>query len=250
MMLVPFIFQIINRGELEFEKGKNICKYNSIVLFVISVLLKVIANMMFIGGLGAIIYYYINLKLFVGKENKRQFENENWDDFLEGKFKSTGTKTDMNYIRLKEEKSNSDDFFDEKKLSKMYRVKNRSVISLLFVLSLIIILVLGCTLIFLYQQFDNSKKEYISEIKQKTKTIENLNQELDSITQGRSTTYTQYKLNFFNQNIVFVVSELGNHYYSYDCLQRMVNGNYQYLAFNKEAAIAQGYKAGSCSTIE
>lgn len=70
MMIIPAIFQIINQGKLKFEKGKNICKYNSIALFAISVLLDVIANISFIGGFGAIIYYYINLELFVEKRKQ------------------------------------------------------------------------------------------------------------------------------------------------------------------------------------
>lgn len=68
MMIVPLIYRLANNELLDLEKGKKICKWNSIILFVVSTFLYISANWNFIGGIGAIFYYFINMNLFVGDE--------------------------------------------------------------------------------------------------------------------------------------------------------------------------------------
>lgn len=60
--------------------------------------------------------------------------------------------------------------------------------------------------------------------------------------------YLSYKIksDFLDENIVFVLKGYGNYYYSYDCVQKITDGDYTYWAYNKEAAKADGYKAGKC----
>lgn len=67
MMLIPFILKISK--VLTIENGKRICKYNSIILLIISIYLVAFnyAEFALIGGLGALIYYYINVDLFVNE---------------------------------------------------------------------------------------------------------------------------------------------------------------------------------------
>ncbi len=56
------------------------------------------------------------------------------------------------------------------------------------------------------------------------------------------------KINFYDENIVFVLDGYGNYYYNYDCVQEVTNGKqYSYLAFNKQAAISQGYQEFNCN---
>lgn len=69
MMVIPFIWRLVNRQKLPFSKGKKICIWNSIILFVLSIILMDTVGTSFIGGLGALIYYYINKWLFVNEEN-------------------------------------------------------------------------------------------------------------------------------------------------------------------------------------
>lgn len=56
---------------------------------------------------------------------------------------------------------------------------------------------------------------------------------------------TQWKLNFYDENIVFVIDGYGDYYYTYDQMQTVTQGigGYSYWAYNKEQAIARGYKA-------
>lgn len=52
------------------------------------------------------------------------------------------------------------------------------------------------------------------------------------------------KIDFFDENIVFVLEGYGNYYYTYDQVEQVTQGkNFTYWAYNKEAAIANGYRA-------
>ena len=45
---------------------------------------------------------------------------------------------------------------------------------------------------------------------------------------------------------MFQIEDFGNYYYTYDCMMEKVNGSFTYWAYNKEAAIARGLRAGGC----
>ena len=60
------------------------------------------------------------------------------------------------------------------------------------------------------------------------------------------TVYDNDKLQFFDDNIVFVIDGFDDYYYTYDCMMKKVSGNYSYLAFNVDEAINKGYREGSC----
>ena len=86
MMIIPFIIKIIRRKKLEYKKGSLLCFFNSLLLFIIfSVpnVLTIVENdysetisidpvafakkLIFLYFIIAIIYYFINLCLFVEK---------------------------------------------------------------------------------------------------------------------------------------------------------------------------------------
>lgn len=55
------------------------------------------------------------------------------------------------------------------------------------------------------------------------------------------------KANFLDENIVLVLEGYGNYYYTYDCVEKITNGeSYSYWAYNIEAAKVKGYKKGTC----
>ena len=68
MMLVPFICRLTNRGKLGYESGRRICKWNSIILFILASVALVVTGIIFVGGIGAVFYYFINKWLFVEDE--------------------------------------------------------------------------------------------------------------------------------------------------------------------------------------
>ncbi|MBR6556898.1 MAG: hypothetical protein IKT60_05640, partial [Clostridia bacterium] len=65
MMAVPFICRMVNKNKLPNRKGKRICLWNSIILFVLSCILLAFIETGFIGGIGAFIFYFINKWVFV-----------------------------------------------------------------------------------------------------------------------------------------------------------------------------------------
>ncbi len=71
--------------------------------------------------------------------------------------------------------------------------------------------------------------------------------ELDTLNGYRTTSWTKEKLDFFDENIVFVIEGYGDYYYSYDCMVDSIDGKYSYWAYNKEQAISRGYKKGNCN---
>lgn len=68
MMAVPFIVRILNKEKLPNKRGKRLCLWNSIILFVLSTILLAMTEVNFIGGIGAIIYYFINKWIFVSEQ--------------------------------------------------------------------------------------------------------------------------------------------------------------------------------------
>ena len=78
MMIIPFIMRLNNKNNFEYEKGKKICKYNSIILFIISLILKfTFEDYAFIGGIGAVFYYYINLAIFTLDKDEKPKKKQN-----------------------------------------------------------------------------------------------------------------------------------------------------------------------------
>lgn len=77
MMAVPFICRMVNKDKLPYKKGKRICLWNSIILFVMSSVLLAFVETGFIGGIGAIIFYFINKWVFV-----HQYDIENMTGYV------------------------------------------------------------------------------------------------------------------------------------------------------------------------
>lgn len=70
MMIIPLICRIVNRDRLDINKGNAICKWNSIGVYIITIIFIIVildgrTSNIVVDGLGAIIFYYINKWLFV-----------------------------------------------------------------------------------------------------------------------------------------------------------------------------------------
>lgn len=84
--------------------------------------------------------------------------------------------------------------------------------------------------------------KYKEEIDLKDRIISNKNDELYEYQIEDNT--NKEKADFLDENIVFVLDGYGNYYYTYDQVQQVTQGKeYSYWAYNREAAISQGYKA-------
>ena len=92
MMAIPFLAKIINKGKLPLKKGKRICLINSILLFIISLALFVFFGIGFVGGLGAIMFYFMNKWLFVDLDGEQDNVIKN-DKSKHGKFANNNEQT-------------------------------------------------------------------------------------------------------------------------------------------------------------
>ena len=125
MMVVPLSGMLNTGKKMDLEKGKHLCKVNSIVLFILSFVTLLLTERYFVGGVGAIIYYYINKWLFVEDESKRDIiETKSIDIEDESKKEIIKTKSfDIDYkysglIKLNElleKKIITKDEFDKEK---------------------------------------------------------------------------------------------------------------------------------------
>ena len=89
LMIVPFVFKLVNKKKLKYEKGKIVCLLNSLILFIIFSIPNLVTILKGNGNIGgmsidpvsfskslilvycviAIVYYYINMLFFV--DNKK-----------------------------------------------------------------------------------------------------------------------------------------------------------------------------------
>jgi len=67
MMIVPFFAKISRGKKLPFESGKRLCLWNSIILFVLSLVGQIFTGIGVVGGIGALFFYLINKWLFVNE---------------------------------------------------------------------------------------------------------------------------------------------------------------------------------------
>lgn len=71
MMSYPFVSRIINKEPIEYRECRTICIANSVILFIVSLILQITIGFNFIGGIGALIYYFINMSFFSAHKIKK-----------------------------------------------------------------------------------------------------------------------------------------------------------------------------------
>lgn len=176
----------------------------------------------------------------------------------------------LHFTVLKKQVYDEDDFYDEieeknkkikkvycrvcggllnenkkcKKCGKQYFKFNYKVLSIILV---IVIIILSVLCIYFYCLYDKSIKIYSEYVVDNISDKIDLQEEIESINGDRTTYWTKEKLDFFDENIVFVIEGYGDYYYSYDCMIDNVEGEYSYWAYNKEQAISRGYQKGRCN---
>lgn len=71
MLCYPFVSRMVNKEQIEYYECKNICIWNSIIMLIISLISTATIGLGFVGGLGAVMYYYINMNLFSASKTER-----------------------------------------------------------------------------------------------------------------------------------------------------------------------------------
>lgn len=229
-MFIPLICSLVNRGSLQTKKGKRICIWNSIGMFCLSASLTAVLEtdgFIGIGGVGAVMYYFINKWLFVSDVNTakptiKEKKQEELEISNEEKEEPTELKSQkQKYCKLCGGKL--DDNNKCRRCGKQYfKIKNH----LMFIVTFCLLII---SVVFnILQYFD--KKDVA---------------ELYTNSHYEKLQYRE-KAEFLDENIVFVLEGYGDYYYTYDCVQKITDGEYSYWAYNKEAAVGEGYRKGTC----
>ena len=219
-------------------------------MFILSVIMTVLLDgngVVVIGGVGALIFYYINKWVFVYDENavkatrkvkKQKLEEstivaEEIDEQIKVETKKT------KYCKLCGGKLDANNKC--KNCGKQYFKLNKNVI---FYVVIGLLIVSNIVFILIYT---DTKKELDNIIDSFTDGSDWCETQLDLIKGDHTIFYIQEKLDFFDENIVFVLEGYENYYYTYDCVQKITGGEeYSYWSYNKEAAISKGYQKGTC----
>ena len=258
MVIIPLLCRLINKERIEIIKGKKICKKNSFGV----ILFFAIIDILRFGGIYdevfenigrnavyAIIFYFINKWLFVYDENsiqstktkkiKKEANDEltNIAETLEESSKSKIKKS--KYCKMCGGKLDSNKKCQ--KCGKQYFKLNKNII---FYVIIGLLVISNIVFILLYS---NSKKSLQNITDTLVDSSDWCETQLNLIKGEHDIFYIQEKLDFFDENIVFVIEGYGDYYYTYDCVQKITDGEeYSYWAYNKEAAMAKGYQRGSC----
>ena len=150
-------------------------------------------------------------------------------------------KTNITYFTKRTHLFNETKELEERsKIKKNMNIKSKQTIFIV----LIILFITNLISIALFINTNNKLKT----IKKECDTAEQAHEHiLGLLTKHQGWGYTMDKINFYDENIVFVIEEYGNYYYNYDCFKKLtMNQEFTYWAYNKEAAIYHGYKEGIC----
>ena len=228
-LILPFAFFYKRTDKYDNKTIKILLIFNSIIVKLLWILLEVIlyGDYQDMNFAPAVLYYFINTIIW---SNKTEEKSKNVEENLSNEKKEIAKSK-------------------EKKKTKQ-KNSNKSLLIVLAISIILNIVLIGFTFNLNYKI-----KEQEETIERKSSDLFDLSVErnslkisLNNILGGKTELYMQKKLNFFDDNIVFVIDGYGNYYSNYDCmLQRVGNNNYNYWAYNKNAAIGKGYKEYKCN---
>lgn len=205
-----FEFKILKTENYTNEQIKKRCIINSIVVFTIIYIYRLIRFEDYkINPSPAILWFFINYSIFTRKKKpKKAKKKKKADEYI-----------DMDNLSM--------DFIDKKKPKiKNLKEKKYKRLFIIFVILFSISIIIN---LFQYLNYTFINEEYEYEL--------------------RNNNTLQEKVDFFNDNIAFVIDKNSNYYYNYDCLQSVMNGKeYSFWAYNKKQAINRGYKEYKCSS--
>ena len=261
MMLVPLSCRLINRKRLSLKRGNRLCLWNSIILFVLNIILLAISDISFIGGVGALFFYFINKWSFV--EYRQDFNvNELSAEQITTKINNVTVPNISNtaphttisetpvpvtkpYNKYCSRCGNGIDPITKKctGCGKQY-FKGITIKGLLIVTLSVLFTVSFAGNIILSYAISSSKEEY-DEFKNSNKTrIAALKSEISELEERYKTLKNKYyeaneKATFMDKHVVFVEDDGTKLYHKYDCIKFSKNS---FWAFNVEATKNAGYK--------
>jgi len=282
-MIVPLVWRILNHQKFACEKGKKICRWNSIIVLIISLILKAGTEIGLVGGLGSVVYYYINKWLFVDETKKDSDEK-----IKNTKPTQNKSNNDIKYVCEKcNHRVKDDDLYcphcgdslveieeikkeikniNENITKKDLKVKKKTIyckncggklnddkkctkcgkqyFKLNKTISLYIVIgILVSTNVITLLLYNDIRRDYGYFID--GDYYEDVEGEIiNTCGTALEQIKNKRKINFLDDYIV-IVPEDSKYYYSYDCYIENYS-NYDFYATNIDNAITEGYKKGTC----
>lgn len=129
------------------------------------------------------------------------------------------------------------------KSEKTKNKKENNVVLYSIIIALLVIII-GLAIYII--NLNNTHNKEINNLKLQISTLNNKNTKLEQekMDEWIGKIKNSSKAEFLDENIVFVIDGYGKYYYTYDQMKQVTQGTeYSYWAYNKEQAIANGYKA-------
>ena len=228
-LFVPIIF-CIRGNELSKSKIKKIVIINGICVFLIFAIIKILAEVdqtSYAWVLWSGVAYWLMEKQCVVKNAR--FSESSEEKYIP-KYTTTPVRVEEISLTNKPE--------EHKKTTKT--------VSIVLVVLLAISIIINVCLFVYYVTY----KEISNELVERKTNNESAAQTVRTETKIEYSVPEDYyeiseKVDFYDNNIVFVIEGYGNYYYTYDEMVYATRNEeeYSYWAYNKEQAISKGYKA-------
>lgn len=254
---IPIILRILN-GKYEYEKGHKIVLINCAIVWLIFTIIKIEQGMN-ANSAAVFLYYIIDRAILLkpkkettqGRDNKENYSLSFENEKIEEKNANLTYSEDVRLEGVEEEKLNNlieklekeNSVTDQPKeinettitVDSSEEIDDKKSITVFYIVIVILIAIIIGVGIYAF----NLKNIYESK-------IEELESE-NAVLELKEILWDAYeeKIDFFEENIVFVIDGYGNYYYTYDQMEQVTQGieEYSYWAYNKEQAEYLGYNA-------
>lgn len=250
---IPIILRLKN-GKYEYEKGRKIVLTNCIIVCIFFVCLRLSQGAEQVVSPAVFLYYYINKAILLKpKETSKEeikeesIETVEKDEIDEVLYKLAQEDKKEMPKEMEENIKKTIDKLEQKDIEKENVKSNhdKKTIILYSVIGVLSVLLIGIS-IYAFTVSNNYESE-IKTLKNQISTLKRNNSELqtEKNTEWLENIKNSAKIEFFDENIVFVIDGYGNYYYTYDQMETVTQGvgEYSYWAYNKEQAIGLGYRA-------
>lgn len=246
-LLYPLLL-VFGKSKLTEKQIKKSSRRNSIIVFILFLILHIMINDGGTPNMVAAVFWYYIVKWILTKNCLIEPEEPVKEIVLETPIEPVNPNTTNEVVSEKVEVIPEPVVVPEK-VEQPKQIaptpvptqhkRSTGLIITTIILSVLVVVLVGLNL-FQYSKISDCKKQ-IKELEDRPTEyiVEQNNEEyLDYWSQNHN------KLDFYDENIVFVIDGYGDYYYTYDQMETVTQGveEYEYWAYNKEQAIYLGYK--------
>ncbi len=156
-------------------------------------------------------------------------------------------KTDNDKKEIKKEEKGISENIEKKKNKNNTNIDINKKLKIILIILVIVLIIVSGIAIYLKISDNTSKlNEEISNLKRQVSTLreEKNKLSLENTSLKLTNSKNSKKIQFFDENVVFVLDGYGRYYYTYDQMEQVTQGkSFSYWAYNIEQARDLGYRA-------